>query len=59
MMNFHNGTREEIRERTHEGVLQLAEMHAILHFFGEDISRICLASNMNNLDRLVLNPLAD
>jgi hypothetical protein len=50
MMDSQNGTREEIRETTHERVAQPAEMRTIPHFFGEDICWICLASNMNYFD---------
>ncbi len=58
-MNGKNWCGEEIRETAHEGVTQLSKMHTIPHFFCEYISRICLAGNMNNLQRLVLNPLTN
>ena len=48
----------EVAEAAHEGVPKVAEVGAILHLLGEDVARVALAGNVEDIDGAVLNPFA-
>ncbi len=47
------------RERAHERAKKTADVNAIFHFLGEDVTGVALAGNMESLGNFVLNPFTD
>ena len=50
------GDAVEVAEAAHEGVAQAAEVGAILHFLGENVTGVDLAGNVKDGDGTVLYP---
>ena len=48
-----------VAEASHEGIAETAEVSAVLHSLGEDITYVVFAYNVNNVDDVVLNPFTD
>ena len=46
----------EVAEAAHEGVLQTAEVRAILHFLGEDVTWVDFSGDVKDGDCTVLHP---
>jgi hypothetical protein len=59
MMCFKERSIKEVGQATHEGVPEAVEMNAVPHFFSENVFRICLAGDMLDGYRLVLNPIVN
>jgi hypothetical protein len=58
-MNGEDGVVQKVREMGHERVPETAEVHAIVHFLGENVSRIDFSGNMLDLKSLVLHPFVN
>ena len=56
MMCIQQSNIVEIRETTHERVTKVTKMDTVPHFFSKDVGRVCLAGNVLNRNRFVLNP---
>jgi hypothetical protein len=58
-MNGKGGVVQKVRETGHERVPEMAEVHAIRHFLGENVSGIDFLGIMLHLKSLVLHPFAN